>query len=591
MGYLRVLQAYQQFQKVLHSEAGTCLDDLSDDDLEALEQELAITLSALRTRRNSSRRHAQIPVEILTTIFRYVLDPSTVDVDSFSKPDRLAEAPPDTWSLLAVSHVCGRWRTASTMCATLWSGITITKSHCLTTLFLERSGVRPLRIFADESRWPLGGMAEAFTPLRAHCERVREVFLSTCVEIRSDSGDNLLDALSPLSHVVYLSLARSDAPSEYHQQQRNQGAVYVRQFFDNITVENMPITPPTAPHLRALSLSVRSGLFPIDRFPSLVHLRLEGSVKHTIKLHDLLNLLAGTPLIETVHASSIIRVRGAVLKAVTLPRIRVFSLADLRSSIIAAVSQHITIPREAMLQLRHIQLDQAASHADHFALPVLDGFTELEIAQYDIGHRIRARGQCSAVWLHFGAFDFQSSRRVVPAILARLSPLLSTVQTVRFAVEPYTLLRCVLGHTLPTVQKYCPAISTLVIACCGEDERSRMLEFYVDPSSDPWKKCQIPHFKLSLPPVENLHIQVTRPVLQRDMILEMIRSCSKQRQPLASLIFSAPGGALAVVDGDYSKFEKHVGRVESTATKLWDPGVMCSGGSRMSTGRCIRMRQ
>ncbi len=28
MGYLRVLQAYQQFQKVLHSEAGTCLDDL-----------------------------------------------------------------------------------------------------------------------------------------------------------------------------------------------------------------------------------------------------------------------------------------------------------------------------------------------------------------------------------------------------------------------------------------------------------------------------------------------------------------------------------------------------------------------------------
>ncbi|KAI0695069.1 hypothetical protein C8T65DRAFT_744177 [Cerioporus squamosus] len=323
--------------------------------------------------------------------------------------------------------------------------------------------------------------------------------------------------------------------------------------------------PIVSPAPEGLSISLLCGIFPTDTFPALVHLRIEGSQRYPIKIDMFLRFLSGTPLIETLHTSSVIPVQGAVFKAVSLPRIRVFSLTDIDDSVVSNISQDIIVPPEAMILLHHIRV--RLNHVlwpSQFPLPALDGITDLELAENGKQLHIRARGRCSAIWLHFSGAGFMLSHKILPIVLSQYSPLLSTVATVRIAVEPYSSLPSSLEHILPAVQEFCPATSTLIIASSPDeqpDHRSSVLRH------DSGETRIAP---LAFPAVENLHIQVSRPLLDQDIFLEMLRAHVIQGHPLASLTFSAPGG-LAVADGDYSVFTKHVGRVESTATKLWDP--------------------
>ena len=576
-----------------------------------MERKLASTVSAIRSRRNVSRKYTQFPEELLYAIMEYVLQLSPVKSSPMSpshhltNSDSATDTPPDTRSLIAASHVCTRWRATATSYEAFWTDIPVTKSRDLTALFLGRSGGRPLRLFLDKSRWihMRSMMVLSLAPLRPHCHRVRAVFFYGSLENQYRVGEILLETLAPLQHLEYLNFGRASSSSGVSDGYRGNTTLdFLKRIFKSRLINHIPIPTP-ALHLRALSISLSAAFIPKDCFPALIHLRLEGSQTRTLGINMLMRLLVAAPLLETIAASFVVLGTRRLSQSVTLAHVRVLSLSNINQSTVVHVAQHIIIPQQAMLQLHQIESD-FAPRPEQLPVFVRADFCSLEILQSGSNQlhiRARGRGRAStAVWLHFVHVKSTTSfRRLLQAALAQLAERLYTVATVRLAVQPDADLREFLEYALPVVQDVCPGASTLLVASCAADPivRSRVGYGY-DAFWDPAYNARIAELKsgtgagssfepshdasssshsparpaLVLPPVQRLQIQTRGPldVLHRWLYWDAVRARSSKGHPLASLTFSAPGGRV-FADGDDSEFEAHVGKVESIATKLWNP--------------------
>ncbi|KAI0794585.1 hypothetical protein C8Q74DRAFT_1366017 [Fomes fomentarius] len=178
----------------------------SDDDLNALERCLLVSLISVRKIQNQSHRiAARYPSELLSLIFAFVVG-SMLQVHCGGYAHRY----PDISSLVAVSQVCSRWRTVSTTDQSLWNGIPIMRfGPEFTRLLIERTGSMPLRFFAHPAspRYT----SPVLKSLKPHSVRVQELI----VGITRGDYSYLSDILSPLApSLTYLSVVPTGGTSD-----------------------------------------------------------------------------------------------------------------------------------------------------------------------------------------------------------------------------------------------------------------------------------------------------------------------------------------------------------------------------------------
>ncbi|RDX52482.1 hypothetical protein OH76DRAFT_1480597 [Lentinus brumalis] len=107
----------------------------SVSELQLLLEYLLGVLLAVRGRMNQLSSIDRFPPEVLAAIFDFVRLPKWHE-------DTDRELPPDHRSLVAITHVCRRWRTVALDCSSLWTGIVAYSSSAQT--FSERSHGAPV---------------------------------------------------------------------------------------------------------------------------------------------------------------------------------------------------------------------------------------------------------------------------------------------------------------------------------------------------------------------------------------------------------------------------------------------------------------
>ncbi|KAI0762252.1 hypothetical protein C8Q74DRAFT_1450538 [Fomes fomentarius] len=175
-------------------------------------------------------------------------------------------------------------------------------------------------------------------------------------------------------------------------------------YYDDDAFQRSPLLDHCSRSLRALAIDPVTTWFPTNSFPALTHLLVGPSPV----LHDLLNTLAGTPLLEFLHVTELDRHRhDDVWEDYLLPPKRV-PLQKLRS-IVLRVSQcgtafqalsALSIPSDVLICLD----DVSGSSQQPIPLPqldVMDTVTRLELSISADNLHFIAEGRSSGLWLHY----------------------------------------------------------------------------------------------------------------------------------------------------------------------------------------------
>ncbi|KAI0723760.1 hypothetical protein C8T65DRAFT_599340 [Cerioporus squamosus] len=445
---IRALEAYESFSDSLKD-----IDSLEYETLRVLDERLRSATVLVRRRLNETSRLNQLPAEILTSVFLYVRD---LHKKASKANTHHIEPEPDIRSLLSATHICHRLRAIAVAFPLLWSTIPHSYPHDFVQLLAERSGNQPLRVFGDRSGKFQRQWATA-PPIYhvPHRARIQELYL-THAPSPVPSNERLLAAVA--SHLVYLNVIVA-AKNE-----KGTRTPYPYYYFGGKT--------PTA--LRALALSLKTGVNPVDHFVSLAHIRLCGS-DVIYRGRDFLRLLANTPAVETLYLLDAPFELGHhwaksdPIPTVQLNRLRALSFDNPGFEAAFTVLEHIRFPPDAMVQLHRLHYIPRTTDISAMFVPSMAGFTTLEVIDKFPAVHIRARGENGGrFWVHVVgklSVSMHDLRAIVPALIDKFSSTLDATHTLR--VGGTILLKLV----IPKASTLMPTLSTLIVAADGHPAR------------------------------------------------------------------------------------------------------------------------
>ncbi|KAM5546138.1 hypothetical protein V8D89_000264 [Ganoderma adspersum] len=269
----------------------TLSGELSSSDISTLrlvDDALSNLLRAtVRIRLNECAAVNRLPPEILSTIFDLLRSNQSCSGDIDGRYHAILR--PDTRSLIAVTHVCRRWRDISLGCAQLWTNVSTISP--LAPKFFERSQEMSLTVFVSLVR----GRPPPVP---------KQVFLNQFPRIKVLHID--LECSAQIRHwrKHLQSLARSleslTVVTHGRESHVRANPLLVMPFFGT----ECPVS------LRFLSISGTTVLIPADRFPALQYAHLSVSppgIGPGVRFQQLMiwtliwGLLRNTPRLETLH--------------------------------------------------------------------------------------------------------------------------------------------------------------------------------------------------------------------------------------------------------------------------------------------------
>lgn len=300
--------------------------------VDALLARLEETRRELRTARNALLPVARIPVEVLSTIFRYLLD-HNFDQD----PDRGMFSVPKTKDVRAASQVCRHWRAVALNCALLWRWPEVlavrpeyTKLMLIrskkTTIFFRTKLYNSNKHVVDACRLVLGQV-----------DRLGEIHVS---------GSN--SAIS-----LILNFVPGAAPRLRSLIVQNSGWKAAA----DILMLSQSFLQGGAPALERLEL--QKCMIPWDAplltsCPNLQSMMLDGLETNRAMLSQFLGTLATMPHLTVLHMENVVPVNQALpdgLQRIPLQDLEKLYLAGSTSDI-AALLTHLTFPPSTALSLR-----------------------------------------------------------------------------------------------------------------------------------------------------------------------------------------------------------------------------------------------
>ncbi|RDX46865.1 hypothetical protein OH76DRAFT_806127 [Lentinus brumalis] len=447
----RAVEAFQSFSFALDHD----LQSLPYDSLRVLEEGLRSASVFVRRRLNETSPLNRLPAEIVTSMLLYVRDlhkrPSDYD-------PRHVEPEPDIRSLLTATHLCHRLRAIAVGSPSLWSIIPHSYPQEFDLLLAERSGDQPLRAFGDRSgrfRW-----ATTSPIFRVpHRARIQELCLAQMPD-EAPCNEMLLAAVA--SHLVYLNVLVTT---------KNPRSVRVpipRYYFGGKAPKG----------LRALSLSLRAGVSPVDYFASLVHIRLCGS-DVVYKGRDFLRLLANTPVVESLYLVDAPFelghdwARPDLIPIAHLDRLRVLSFDNPGFEAAFTILERIKFPPDAIVQLHRLHYIPKKTNLGAMFVPSMQEFTSLEVIERWPAVHIRARGENGGgVWVHVVSkvsVSMLDLRAIIPTLLDKFSGRLNIARTLRVGgtMSSFRTEHNLLKLVMPKASQLMPTLSTLVVGSDG----------------------------------------------------------------------------------------------------------------------------
>ncbi|KAF8551987.1 hypothetical protein OG21DRAFT_1444288 [Imleria badia] len=300
--------------------------------------QLAITLSSLKTQKNTFALISRLPTSILERIFicyarnKYFRPYTTRAWPRFKK---MSDA---TW--IGVLFVCRRWRHVALTCPALWSYLFVA-SPWWTEALLTRSLDSPLRIWAEFYKSDMA--LDFIARLALHTERLQECCL--CFGItQSDvvSALSMLSSSAPLLRILKITNEKEDSGKHEPAEAVND---YV--LFNGYT-----------PMLRELELTNYS----IPWWPGgLTNLRLRNlATPARLTMAELRVILARSPDLIQLHLENALRRSGRNscqdCEKLHLPSLTRLSITAPFSEIIALLSC-VDIPLAAQLRLQCQQIN------------------------------------------------------------------------------------------------------------------------------------------------------------------------------------------------------------------------------------------
>ncbi|TFK84189.1 hypothetical protein K466DRAFT_654864 [Polyporus arcularius HHB13444] len=254
----------------------------------------------------------ELPAEILAIIFNHAV--VSERQSSFCVEFSGAETV-EICSLIAISHVCSRWRDIALSIPFLWSRVDTTNKSMLKT-FQERSGEAPLSLIVNAVYVRSNPVHRCRDLLVACSSRLRRLDLALGNEQFRDV-DKLLRFDAPALECLVVSHPHWWDDSELS-------------FSDR---------PRQMKRLRALAFTPLTSWRPQTPLPSLTHIYLSFQ-PHGYRppiVHRLVSLMAGTPALEHLHLSRLPASAPALQRSHSVPLIHLKSLnltnqSDLRSA-------------------------------------------------------------------------------------------------------------------------------------------------------------------------------------------------------------------------------------------------------------------
>ncbi|KAI0687023.1 hypothetical protein C8Q76DRAFT_803725 [Earliella scabrosa] len=120
------------------------MSSMSREELLLIHSQAVDFLQEVRLRINALPCIHQLPVELLTDIFRYAIDSPCTSLHNTSIFRKVDNAP--LLTLIRITHVCRRWRAIATDASFLWGRIHNLPNESLVKLFMERSRTAPLTV-------------------------------------------------------------------------------------------------------------------------------------------------------------------------------------------------------------------------------------------------------------------------------------------------------------------------------------------------------------------------------------------------------------------------------------------------------------
>ncbi|TFK80716.1 hypothetical protein K466DRAFT_605101 [Polyporus arcularius HHB13444] len=252
----------------------------SVSEFQLLDEYLLGVLLAVRGRMNQLSSIDRFPPEVLAAIFDFVRLPKWHE-------DTDRELPPDHRSLIAITHVCRRWRTVALDCSSLWTGIVACSSSAQP--FAERSHGAPVDISVAVIRGQLPKTQKSLLV------KLRPLIRSLRVSLNAPRELPIFrKALKELSGSLQaLAITVRSAPC-------TRPIAHIPYSATNHTIAVSLFGGPVATGLKSLSISSMNPLIPTDLFPSLLHLHLS-RFRWGEFLNPLWKLLRNAPNLETFH--------------------------------------------------------------------------------------------------------------------------------------------------------------------------------------------------------------------------------------------------------------------------------------------------
>ncbi|KAI0707833.1 hypothetical protein C8Q76DRAFT_800154 [Earliella scabrosa] len=425
-------------------------------------------------------------------------------------------------------------------------------------MLIKRAGTLPLRVHTDSKDLHTWTLASGSASQTSYQSRIHEL-----CQVGGPPDTSHLERLLPAlaAHLVYLNISPDDLP-----QTRNPEPRYTN-LFGQLT--------PVA--LKALAISLSARVLPSDHFPSLAHLRISGGHDVCLGARSLLQLLANTPQLETLHLVQTFvysdYTGGQDVHVVPLNRMRALCFNGSGFADTFTILGHLRLPPTSMIQLHRLDLIHR-SDIDKFAIPPIGELAELDVCAHFPNFHIRVRGTLGGFWAHMRLANSGSNHvATIRALLARITPLVSTVHTLRLATSqfvstyPLSLLNLVIPHATADM----PALSCLVVACRNNVPRelaSAIQSALVPRESD----VSRPSRTVPCPSLQTLIVQSARAIPDYTPLVKMLAERVRLGHPIRKLCVS--------VGRDHdepsvrvrsSGVADHVESTEVRNTMFWDP--------------------
>ncbi|KAF9780767.1 hypothetical protein BJ322DRAFT_280341 [Thelephora terrestris] len=278
-------------------------------EVDRLERDAFEALSFLRSIKNTFAPIHRIPSEILSLVPRYWGEGRT-DSD-----------------LIALTHVCRRWRKVFTASSALWTHLECNDVE-KTRVYVERSKSSPLEVVLSDSKKSYNYLKAAFLLVIPHIDRVMSVEIIGDKDLFQYFTKHFSCPLPLLRHLTFHISSR-------------QPLVLSNTLFNG-----------DLSSLRTLTLGGVMPHLPSNNLPQLTTFTLLSfDISEEISVTRLLDIFSNTPLLRKIELQMVPRLSDAPPgRVVTLPRLESFiARGDLGHT--SMILDHLPIPAGALLDL------------------------------------------------------------------------------------------------------------------------------------------------------------------------------------------------------------------------------------------------